>query len=152
MTRVALDSNILVYLAAVAATQADDEKIERVRELIERLNDSATLIAPVQALGELFVVMRRNGRSAEIAGAFVRQLGETCETPASTMITMRAALGLVTDHRLQYWDALILSVAADAGCTLLLSEDMQHGFAVRGVTVVNPLAAGRHPVLAALIG
>jgi len=30
-------------------------------------------------------------------------------------------------------------------------EDMQHGFVTRGVAVVNPLAAPRHPELAALL-
>jgi predicted nucleic acid-binding protein len=52
----------------------------------------------------------------------------------------------------QFWDAMILSAAADAGCTLLLSEDMQNGFVARGVTVVNPLADAPHPRLAGLLG
>ena len=36
---------------------------------------------------------------------------------------------------------MILNAAADAGCALLLSEDMRPGFAWRGVTVANPFAA-----------
>jgi predicted nucleic acid-binding protein len=46
---------------------------------------------------------------------------------------------------------MIVSAAADAGCALLLSEDMQHGFVARGLTVVNPLAETVHPKLAALV-
>jgi predicted nucleic acid-binding protein len=34
---------------------------------------------------------------------------------------------------------------------LLLSEDMQHGFVSRGMTVVNPFAEPTHPKLAALL-
>jgi len=45
----------------------------------------------------------------------------------------------------------MMSVAAEAGCRLLLSEDLQDGFTWRGVTVVNPFAAERHPLLAALL-
>ncbi len=37
-------------------------------------------------------------------------------------------------------DALILNAAAEAGCELLLSEDMASGFAWRGTVVVNPFA------------
>ena len=49
------------------------------------------------------------------------------------------------------WDALILSVAADHKCRLLLSEDFQHGFTWRGVTVVDPFTSPPHPLLAAAI-
>lgn len=58
------------------------------------------------------------------------------------------ALRLASDHKLQIWGALILCTAADAGCRILLSEDMQHGFVHRGVTVINPFAEPEHPLLA----
>lgn len=44
---------------------------------------------------------------------------------------MQAALDLAADRELQIWDALIMSVAADQHCRLLLSEDLQHGFTWR---------------------
>jgi predicted nucleic acid-binding protein len=59
---------------------------------------------------------------------------------------------LGVDHGLPMWDALILSVAAESGCRLLLSEDFQHGFTWRGVTVVNPYLETRHPLLVAALG
>ncbi len=62
-------------------------------------------------------------------------------TPGSSKSTLEAALDIVVDHRLQLWDALILAAAGEAGCALLLSEDMQDGFTALGVTVVNPFAA-----------
>jgi predicted nucleic acid-binding protein len=40
--------------------------------------------------------------------------------------------------RLSYWDALLLASCAQAGLTVLLSEDMQDGFKLGGVEVVNP--------------
>lgn len=49
------------------------------------------------------------------------------------------------------WDALILSVAADQKCRLLLSEDFQHEFTWRGVTVLNPFQAPQHALLAAVL-
>jgi len=151
MTRVALDTNILAYLAGVAHGAADDAKVERTRTLIENLS-TATLVAPVQALGELFVVLRRAGLTAEKARDTIADLIETFETPASEPRTALGALDLAVDHKLQFWDALIFTAAADAGCTLLLSEDMQHGFVSRGMTVANPFAEPTHPKLAALLG
>ena len=49
------------------------------------------------------------------------------------------------------WDALILTVAADQKCRLLLSEDFQHEFTWRGVTVLNPFQEPQHALLAAVL-
>ncbi|HKT15697.1 MAG TPA: PIN domain-containing protein [Allosphingosinicella sp.] len=149
--RVALDSNILAYLAGVSRSADDDGKIAKVRELVSRLAKSASLIAPAQTLGELFVVLRRSGASAEEAREVLLEFAEAFGTSASETRTALSATDLVVDHKLQFWDALIVAAAADAGCMLLLSEDMQHGFVTRGLTIVNPLAGGMHPKLSALI-
>ena len=69
----------------------------------------------------------------------------------TTEQTMLAATDLATDHDLSIWDAVILAASAEAGCRLLLSEDMQNGFAWRGLTVTNPFATTPHPLLATLL-
>ena len=149
--RVALDSNILAYLCGVSWCAEDDEKIARVRAIVRQLNETASLIAPLQALGELFVVLRRSKVDATEARQSVLEFTQTLGTVASSERTMMAALDLAVDHKLQFWDSLIVTAAAEAGCTLLLSEDMQHGFVVRGMTVINPLAAKVHPKLKQLL-
>ncbi|MCA7120267.1 MAG: hypothetical protein LGL72_12845 [Acidibrevibacterium sp.] len=40
---------------------------------------------------------------------------------------------------------------SQAGCRLLLSEDLQEGFTWAGVTVVNPFSSPRHALLNALL-
>jgi predicted nucleic acid-binding protein len=152
MTRVALDSNILVYLAGVSRTSADDPKVEKVRELVARLSSLVSLVAPAQTLGELFVVLRRSGASAPEAREILLEFSEAFGTAATEARTMAAATDLVVDHKLQFWDALIVTAAADAGCLVLLSEDMQDGFVTRGMTISNPLAGQLHPKLLALVG
>jgi len=151
MIRVALDSNILVYLAGVSRSAEDEAKIGRVRGLVGQLGDTVSLVAPAQALGELFVVLCRSGASAREARAILLEFSEAFGTSASETRTMVAAADLVVDHKLQFWDALIVTAAVDAGCTILLSEDMQHGFVTRGLTIINPLREKIHPKLAAFI-
>ena len=51
---------------------------------------------------------------------------------------MRAALRLVTAHQFQVWDAVIWAASQHTGAAVLLSEDMQDGFTLNGMTVVNP--------------
>ena len=48
------------------------------------------------------------------------------------------AFALAERHGLQTYDAIILAAAAQGGCDILYSEDMQHGFEWNGVMVVNP--------------
>jgi predicted nucleic acid-binding protein len=64
---------------------------------------------------------------------------------------MLAAADLATDHRLTIWDSVILTAAAESGCRLLLSEDLQEGFTWKGVTVTNPFAPLKHELLTALL-
>jgi hypothetical protein len=63
----------------------------------------------------------------------------------------QAAFDLTVDHRLPIWDAVILAVAAESCCRLLLSEDFQNGFVWRGVTVVDPLASPASTLLVDLL-
>jgi len=151
MSRVALDTNILAYLAGVSRAEEDDAKIAQTRQMMGRLSDRVSLIAPAQTLGELFVVLRRSGATASEARAILLEFSEAFGTSASEVRTALTAADLVVDHKLQFWDALILTAAADAGCSLLLSEDMQSGFVTRGLTIVNPLADEPHPKLAQLL-
>jgi predicted nucleic acid-binding protein len=150
MTRVALDSNVLAYLAGVSRSAEDETKITKARSLIRRLADQVSLIAPAQAMGELFVVLRRSGAAADEARAILMEFAEAFGTSASEVDSILAGADLVVDHKLQFWDALILTATANAGCTMLLSEDMQSGFVTRGVTIINPFSTPLHPKLAAL--
>ncbi len=62
-----------------------------------------------------------------------------------------SATDLAVDHQIGIWDAVMCASAADAGCRLLLSEDLQEGFIWGGVTVVNPFAPVIHPLLANML-
>jgi len=51
---------------------------------------------------------------------------------------VRAALADSVAGRASYWDALLVATAAEAGCTLVLSEDMADGTSFSGVEIHNP--------------
>ena len=72
------------------------------------------------------------------------------EIAPTTIESFISANNLVADHQLATWDAIIVAVAIEAGCSLLLSEDMQYGFTWGGLLVANPFADPVHPMLASL--
>lgn len=145
--KLALDTNVIVYSVGLngAAHQRD------ALSLLHRIPREA-IIVPVQALGELFNVLVRKGGSsrAEAAAVVDAWRGSVSVVPTSDKV-MGEAIALARDHGLSIWDAVILSAAAEGGCRLLLSEDMQDGFSWSGVTVVNPFATEPHPLLAGLL-
>lgn len=51
------------------------------------------------------------------------------------------ALDLATTYSLSHRDALVLKMAASSGCRTLLTEDLQHGQTIDGVTIRNPFPA-----------
>jgi predicted nucleic acid-binding protein len=142
---IGIDTNILVYAEGVD----DGPRQTRAIDLIDRLPTGMILI-PLQVLGELFraltVKAQRNAAEARDAVLYWRDAYPIRDTSSGAFL---AALDLVVDHRMSVWDFLILAVTAEAGCRVLLSEDMHEGFTWRGVTVVNPFAAIVHPLLAA---
>ena len=144
--RVALDTNILAYAEGVNGQAMKKAALD----LIERL-PQRSLYLPVQVLGELFQVsVRKAGRSPSDARSAIlawRNAFHLVETSPSILL---AALDLAI-QQFGIWDAIILSAAAEADCQLLLSEDMRHGFVWSGVTIVNPFAKPRHPLLDGLL-
>lgn len=150
--KVAFDSNILLYSANVLRNAEDQRKRKSVEKLLLAFPETVALTVPFQVLGECYQVMMRYGYPRERCHAIVLDWVANFETAASSETAFFSAFDLSTDHKLQFWDALILSVAAEAGCSLLLSEDMQEGFSWRGVTIVDPFAPILDRRLSKLLG
>ena len=149
--KIAFDSNVLCYLAEVCKTEGDEQKKADIDRILLGLPENVPLVVPYQALGECYHVMMRFGYSRDWCRSIINYWIANLEPLPSTETAFMSAIDLATDHKLQFWDALILSVSAEAGSTLLLSEDLQPGFTWRGVTVVNPFAVEMDRRLARLL-
>jgi predicted nucleic acid-binding protein len=62
------------------------------------------------------------------------------------------AMDAVAGHGWSFWDAMMWATARRAGCRLLLSEDGDDGRTLGGVTLVNPFASPRSPLLTQALG
>jgi len=145
--RIALDTNILAYAEGVNGALRAKTAVA----IIKKLPESSTFL-PVQVLGELFrVLIGKSAFSGPEARTIVLRWQDTFPLIETSPAILAAALDVAADHGLSIWDAIILSAAAEAGCRLLLSEDLQDGFTWGGVTVVNPFAAKKHELLAGLL-
>ena len=141
MVSAAIDTNVLVYAEAPYGARAG------VRELLKACPRDRTFV-PAQALGELYDVLVQKSRvERALAKSIVGGWTSVFNVVETSAAVLDAGLELASEHRLQIWDSTILAAAASAGCSLLLTEDMQDGFHWRGVTVVDPFAENRSPLL-----
>lgn len=140
----AIDTNVLVYAEGIG----EPWKCRRADALIAAI-PSAQIIIPVQVLAELYRVLRRKGGlSARKARRNVIEWRDLARVFPTADREFVRGLDLSVDNGLQIFDALIITVAAAAGCDVLLSEDMQDGATFAGVTIVNPFAANPDPRIA----
>ncbi|MDR3494954.1 MAG: PIN domain-containing protein [Ancalomicrobiaceae bacterium] len=144
--RIAVDINVLVYAQGLG----DPERIARALDVLDPLELS--LVVPTQVLGEAFnVLTRKFGLSSRDVLEAIAVWSQTAEVFAGPPHVMLRAVHLATDHRFQIWDAFIIETAVEADCTILLSEDMQHGFFWNGLTIINPFIGPEHPLLSAAL-
>jgi predicted nucleic acid-binding protein len=145
--RLALDTNVLAYAEGVNGAPRKKAALD----IIAKLPPDSTFL-PVQVLGELFhVLVRKAARPPDRARAAILSWQDAFPLIETSPAILLAATDMAAHHRIGIWDAVVFSAAVAAGCRLLLSEDMQAGFTLSGVTVANPFASEKHELLAALL-
>jgi predicted nucleic acid-binding protein len=123
------DTNILVY-----AQQAGG-KADRARALLAGGGKLS-----VQVLNEFTAVSRRKqGKEWREIGEAISDLLALVDPPLALTLDLHAAArALAEEHRLSFYDALIVVSAIASGCNVLYSEDMQHGRTIGGLAIANP--------------
>lgn len=145
--RLALDTNILAYAEGVNDADRQTAAIELASQV-----QPDNVIVPVQALAELYMVLVRKTQWSRNDARNAVLRWRDAFTPVDTSLqVLMGATDLATNHEFQIWDAVMLSAAAAAECRLLLSEDLHEGFTWSGVTITNPFATERSPILKAAL-
>jgi predicted nucleic acid-binding protein len=133
VTRVALDTNVLIY----AEVEPETEKGRRAAEVI--LGAARDGVIPVQVLGEFLRFIQRRAAFA-FSGALkqVSLYRATFVAPPTTEAVRESAAELASNHNLQFWDVVVCAAAISAGAEALLTEDMQDGRTLNGLRLINP--------------
>ena len=132
-----LDTNIFVYSLDITAPA----KSRRAARLIRDALDTGNGIVSYQVVQEFFSVAFR--RFAKPMSAFAAE--EYLNTAFRPLLAVHSspalfvsALQIYTQHQFSWYDSLILAAAKEAGCSILYTEDMQHGKRVDDLKIDNP--------------
>ena len=129
------DTNILVYTLPNPA----NTKREQARNLLIRgAKDSANVLL-LQALAEFSYVA---ARKFALNAASIRRRVDDWRAAIPVHIAeegdLSAALLLVENHRISFWDALMCATAERVGLRYFLTEDLQDGRRLGKLTIINP--------------
>jgi predicted nucleic acid-binding protein len=129
-----LDANVLVYTDDAGSPEKQAQAVD----LVARCRRDHNGAVSTQVLQEYFVAATRKlGVDPTLARRKVELFGQL-DLVAPALADVLGAIDLCRLHGFHFWDALVIRAAQQAGCSRLLSEDMQHGRRIDGLEIVNP--------------
>ncbi|HXG79528.1 MAG TPA: PIN domain-containing protein [Methyloceanibacter sp.] len=131
------DSNVLVY----ARDTTEETKRRRASLWLDHLWDERSGHLSYQVLSECYSILtRRRGMRPTEARGYVESFLAWQPLVIDGNLFARA---WETQDRfgLNWWDCLIVAAARARECAYLLTEDLQHGQDLEGITVLNPFEA-----------
>ena len=128
------DSNVPLYLISGHVTKRD-----RAKAIL-----SEGGVVSTQVLNEFAAVASRKYRVPwpaikEVLGA----LKAICRVDSLSVAIHDRGIVLAERYQFEIYDSLIIAAALEGGCSILYSEDMQHGQTFDELTIINPFAGLR---------
>jgi predicted nucleic acid-binding protein len=130
-----VDTNLWIYL------HSTDSILEKNKKVVSLIDDHfEDIIISTQVLGEIFSVLIKKGfKKKEQAKEIILNLSEHFEVIGISEQTVRKAVDLSLQYNFSHWDSLIVSSALESGCTILYTEDMQHGQVIENTLTITIL-------------
>jgi predicted nucleic acid-binding protein len=130
-----VDTNVLLY--SISSDAAERAKRRRAEQILGHRD----IALSVQVLQEFYVQATRASRGDAITHDQAERLVESFtrfHVQSLTLQVVRAAMRSRERFILSYWDAAIVEAARAVGCDVVLTEDLQDGQDLDGITVHNP--------------
>jgi predicted nucleic acid-binding protein len=140
MPLVFVDTNVLLY----AFDEADPAKRDLSRAWLAACWRGRCGRLSTQVLNEFYSNARKKFAAAISAGdarSEVRRY-QQWKPWLIDQPTVETAWAVESRCGINYWDALLVAAAQHLGCTLLLTEDLQHDQRIDRLRIVNPFVVG----------
>ena len=127
-----VDSNLWIYL------YSEGEKSAIIFKVINKHFDH--IIVSTQVLGECFnVLTKKKLKTLEEVTQIIDEIASITEVSGIDKFSVAKAIEIHTRYKYSYYDSLIIASALENGCTILYTEDLQHGQVIdEKLTIINP--------------
>lgn len=132
-----LDTNVFVY----KFDTREPAKTQRASELIRSAVATKRGIVSYQVVQEFFNIALTRFAKPFTIGEAEDYLSATFSPLLAVHSSPRLfleALQIQAQHRFSWYDALIVAAAQQANCSILYTEDMQHGRRIGELRIENP--------------
>jgi predicted nucleic acid-binding protein len=131
MSKIALDSNIIIYNHSLTCE-------DRMLIAIDFFNKNP--IVSSQVISEYLNVMRKKFKVEKNELIKLCSLWlEKCTVQPVILSTVRLAQDLISKYDFQLFDGIVVAAALEANCDILYSEDMQDGQVIENtLKIINP--------------
>lgn len=134
-SKIFFDSNILLY----SVDTKDPEKQEKARRVTKLASKQGNGVISTQVLQEYCSVdIKKFRREALIVKQLCRNWQNAFEVILIRPDIIEDAIEVNAIYQFSFYDSLIISSALAARCGVLMTEDMNHGQMIQGLTIVNP--------------
>ncbi|TVR31399.1 MAG: PIN domain-containing protein [Spirochaetaceae bacterium] len=131
-----VDTNVLVY----SRDTTEPEKHAIAAQIMRRLWQDRTGVISTQVCNEFYVTVTRKldpGLTPDEAWDDLDALFAWNPIPVNTAC-IRVARHVELRYGVSWWDSLIIAACSQAGCTEILSEDLNPNQEYLGIRVANP--------------
>lgn len=142
--KIFIDTNVLLY----TVDETEFTKGPLAQQWLLSLSQHGAGTTNLQVLNETTSLLLRRRRDVHPTDVFaiIDRFGRFGIQPlGSKDISLARTLHL--HHRFSWWDCLLLASAIDLSCTHFLSEDLQDGQKIQGLTIVDPFAHSPEQIL-----
>jgi len=136
-----IDTNVFIY----TLDNADPVKRDQARQLIADAIEHRSGTISHQVVQETLNVLLGKARvqmDATEAQRFLQEMLLPLWTVVPTPSMYSRAVDLQSRYQYSFYDSLIIAAALHAGCSRILSEDLQHGQRIETLTIENPFLKG----------
>lgn len=131
-----VDTNVLLY----AQDRQDDRRRGIAQDVLGGLWASGTGVLSTQVLQEFYNAGTRKLKLEPAVARRVVALYAAWPVVETTPQLIVSASVLHERHHVSFWDAMVVEAALLSGATTLLTEDLQDGRTIGGLTIRNPFA------------
>jgi predicted nucleic acid-binding protein len=143
--KVFCDSNVFLYSID---DLSDASKRNRCGDWLDRLTASRLATCNLQVVNEVTNVLLKKRRKLPTQQVFdyADTIAPIGDLPLD-QTTITAARALHSKFGYSWWDCLLLASALELGCSHFLSEDLQDGHQIGGLTIINPFLHAPETIL-----
>jgi predicted nucleic acid-binding protein len=135
VAKIFIDTNIFVY----TIDKHNREKQKIARETVKSIVENEIAVISTQVLQEFYTICTRKLHIAPLTvKGYVHTYNENLEVVQNSSEIIERGIDISILSQISFWDALLIAAAEYSKSAEILTEDLNEGQIINGITIKNP--------------